>query len=519
MDKFISKAVTFATMILMFITSVLPAEAVGGEAKELKKLPTPVISEIAVFSGKFELSLDNPGEYGKETEFEILVDSEYTLSSTIEKLADNGYVFNITGGSSYFAPETKHSVRVKAVTEGAASAFSKAYTAVTASETVYYASRGRTYYKLKNGAMTEAGELAEPGYFTAVLSDVNGNNCEGKNRKTNTAKYILITKGAYKNCYISVSEVRRKTEAQVAAAAPAKPKLTAEFVSADKIGVGISNLSDYKSGTVFNVYVGGSKLKTVKLDAIKRDGYISVYSDPDNYLKKETKYKITVEPVYRQLTAKTNKSVTTADTTYFRLKKGITLYSLADGKMIADGKVSYECYAEGVRTTEKGKGIAGKAVKSCEGAYVKLKSGDFNGKYVKASSVGRITKQAAATMTRQMKIDKVVAYAMANVGGAYVSCGSRFRATDCSGLTMLAYQQIGVSLPHSAYGQMCLGQRVSASNMQPGDIIVANGYNHAMMYVGNGMVVHAMNWRDGIRMQPASTAMYYNPVNAIVRII
>ena len=55
--------------------------------------------------------------------------------------------------------------------------------------------------------------------------------------------------------------------------------------------------------------------------------------------------------------------------------------------------------------------------------------------------------------------------------------------------------------------------------MQPGDIIVANGYNHAMMYVGNGMVVHAMNWRDGIRMQAASTAMYYNPVNAIVRII
>ena len=122
-------------------------------------------------------------------------------------------------------------------------------------------------------------------------------------------------------------------------------------------------------------------------------------------------------------------------------------------------------------------------------------------------------------MKRQAKINKVVAYAKSNAGGSYVSCGERYRATDCSGLTMLAYRQIGVNLPHSAYGQMLRGKRVSAANMQPGDIIVANGYNHAMMYIGNGQLVHAMNWRDGIRIQSASTAMYYNPVNCIVRII
>ena len=519
MNRFISKAVTFVTMILMLTAAVMPVGAVGDEGEALSLLPKPVLSEIAVFSGKFELKLENPDDYDKETVFEIAVDGEKTSSSTIEKLASNKYVFEITGGRSYFAPETLHTVRVKASAEGAASEWSDVFSAVTAEKTVYYAAKGRTYYRQAKNGLTEAGQLPDAGYFTAVLCNAYGGNCEGKNKKTDPAKYILITEGEYKGCCISVSEVRRKTEAQVSAAAPAKPKLTGAFNSADKLGVGISNLSDYREGTVFNVYVGGKKLKTVKLAAVKRDGYISVYSDPDSYLKKKTKYKITVEAVSRQLSTKASKTFTTGSTTYFSLKKGITVYTLKNGKFVSDGKTGYDTFGAGVRTDAAGKTIAGKSAGTVTGVYVKLTGGDYKGFYVKASSVSRTTEKVTKMMTRQYKINKVVAYAMANVGGAYVSCGERYRATDCSGLTMLAYRQIGVSLPHSAYGQMLLGKRVSASEMQPGDIIVANGWNHAMMYVGNGMVVHAMNWRDGIRMQPASTAMYYNPVNCIVRII
>ena len=520
MNRFISKAVTFVTMILMLTTVLMPAEAVGSESEAVSLLPKPVLSEIAVFSGKFELRLTNPDDYDKETVFEIAVDGEKTSQTTIEKLADKSYMFEITGGINYFAPETKHTVRVRATAERSASSWSKAFTAVTAEKTVYYSAKDRTYYKLTKDGIAPAGELSDAGYFTAVLSDKDGNNCEGKNKKTNPAKFILITEGEYKGYYLNVSYVRRKTEEQVAAAAPAKPKLTEEFNSADKLGVGISNLSDYRDGTVFNVYVDGKKLKTVKLEAVKRDGSISVYSDPANYLKKNTSYKITVEAVSRQLaSAKAGKTFTTGSTTYFRLKQGITLYTFTNGKFKSNGATGYETFGEGYRTDPAGKAIAGKSASGVTGTYVKLTSGDYKGSYVKASSVYRTTKAATQVMTRQYKINKVVAYAKANVGGAYVSCGTRYRATDCSGLTMLAYQQIGVSLPHSAYGQMLLGKRVSASEMQPGDIIVANGYNHAMMYVGNGMVVHAMNWRDGIRMQPAATAMRYNPVNAIVRII
>ena len=514
MSRFFSKAITFVLGLILLCATVLPENAVFAEHTPSK----PVVSVAAVFSGKLELRLDNHDEYEKATKFEIWVDGVKTSSTTIEKLADKDYVFNICGGVNYFAPDTKYTVKIKAVSGSQASSFSKTVSFTTAGSTYYYSAKGRTYYKAVNGSLTEAGTLPRAVYVKAVLSDKHGVNCEGKNTKTNKGEYILITEGKYKGFYLSVSQVRRKTDEFVQSLVPAAPKLTESFVSADKIGVGITNLSDYKSGTVFNVYVGGKLLKTVKLASVERDGYISVYSDPDRYLKKSQSCKITVEADYHQLTAKTVKNFTTGKTTYFRLVTGTAVYTLSDGKFTSAGKIGYDCYGEGVRTDAKGKDVAGRAV-SVKPEYVKLTSGDYAGKYVKASAVGRITEKTAKSLNRQVMINKVVAYVKSNVGGAYVSCGERYRATDCSGLTMLAYRQVGVKLPHSAYGQMCLGKRVSASEMQPGDIIIANGYNHAMMYVGNGMVVHAMNSRDGIRMQAASTAMYYNPVNAIVRII
>lgn len=514
MKSFISKAIAIVFGLIVLCTTVLPDVPVYAEHTPSR----PVVSVEAVFSGKLELKLDNSDEYEKATKFEIWVDGSKTSSTSVEKLAEKNYVFNICGGEKYFTPNTKYSVKIRAVSGSQYSSYSRTVTFTTADSTVYYSAKGRTYYKLANGKLTKAGTLPQAVYVKAVLSDKNGKNCEGKNTKTNTAEYILITEGKYKGYYLSVSLVRRKTAEYVKSLTPAAPKLTESFVSADKIGVGITNLSDYKSDTVFNVYVGGKLLKTVKLAAIKRDGYISVYSDPGNYLKKSQKYSITVEADYHQLTAKTVKSFTSGTVTYFKIPAGTAVYTLSDGKFTAAGTVAYQCYGQGVRTDSKGKDIAGRAV-SVSPEYVKLTSGDYSGKYVKTSAVGRITEKTANSMNRQIMINKVVAYAKSNVGGAYVSCGERYRATDCSGLTMLAYRQIGINLPHSAYGQMCLGKRVSASEMQPGDIIIANRYNHAMMYVGNGMVVHAMNWRDGIRMQAASTAMYYNPVNAIVRII
>lgn len=100
-------------------------------------------------------------------------------------------------------------------------------------------------------------------------------------------------------------------------------------------------------------------------------------------------------------------------------------------------------------------------------------------------------------------IQTVVDYAKSMVGGRYVFAGSQFAATDCSGLVMLSYAQIGINLPHYAASQAYYGTAVSYDQMQPGDLIFF-GYGsyssiyHVAMYIGNGLMVHAESTETGI---------------------
>jgi cell wall-associated NlpC family hydrolase len=110
------------------------------------------------------------------------------------------------------------------------------------------------------------------------------------------------------------------------------------------------------------------------------------------------------------------------------------------------------------------------------------------------------------------------------VGGRYVWGGSQFGATDCSGLTMLSYAQIGVSLPHNAASQASYGTTVSRSNIQPGDLVFyGNGsYSsiyHVSMYIGDGKVVHAESTATGIVISYYDSVAKYNNVTCIKRII
>ena len=60
-----------------------------------------------------------------------------------------------------------------------------------------------------------------------------------------------------------------------------------------------------------------------------------------------------------------------------------------------------------------------------------------------------------------------VSYGLAQVGDAYVYGAAGPDAFDCSGLTMMAWAQAGVSLPHSSSGQMSSGTPVSSSELAP----------------------------------------------------
>ena len=106
-----------------------------------------------------------------------------------------------------------------------------------------------------------------------------------------------------------------------------------------------------------------------------------------------------------------------------------------------------------------------------------------------------------------------LAYAMAQVGKAYVWGAAGPSAFDCSGLTMMAWAQAGVSLPHSSSAQFSSGRRVAASDLQPGDLVFYySPISHVEMYIGDGLIVGAANPGAGVRVSELSSMPYVGAV-------
>jgi peptidoglycan DL-endopeptidase CwlO len=107
-----------------------------------------------------------------------------------------------------------------------------------------------------------------------------------------------------------------------------------------------------------------------------------------------------------------------------------------------------------------------------------------------------------------------VHYAMAQVGKAYVYGAAGPSAYDCSGLTMAAWGAAGVGLPHSSSAEYGSGTHISASQLQPGDLVFYySPISHVGMYIGNGMIVNAENPSSGVRV----TGLYSMPYVGAVR--
>jgi cell wall-associated NlpC family hydrolase len=98
----------------------------------------------------------------------------------------------------------------------------------------------------------------------------------------------------------------------------------------------------------------------------------------------------------------------------------------------------------------------------------------------------------------------VVRYAYAQLDKPYAWGAAGPDAFDCSGLTMMAWAQAGVSLPHSSRAQFGVGRRVTRSELQPGDLIYRNSpISHVALYVGNGLQVAATHTGSTVKQQSA----------------
>ncbi len=100
-------------------------------------------------------------------------------------------------------------------------------------------------------------------------------------------------------------------------------------------------------------------------------------------------------------------------------------------------------------------------------------------------------------------------YAKAQLGKPYRYAGVGPDSYDCSGLTMMAWAQAGVAMPHGSIAQGNMFPRVPDSALQPGDLVIYYpDHHHVGMYVGNGMTISATHTGDFIRLQPVFRSGY-----------
>jgi cell wall-associated NlpC family hydrolase len=101
----------------------------------------------------------------------------------------------------------------------------------------------------------------------------------------------------------------------------------------------------------------------------------------------------------------------------------------------------------------------------------------------------------------------VVRYALAQQGEPYVFGAAGPNSWDCSGLTEMAWAQVGVALPHSSSQQYYQIKHVSKANLQLGDLVFFYGLDHVGVYIGNNEVVHAPTPGDVVKV----TSLNYMP--------
>ena len=123
-------------------------------------------------------------------------------------------------------------------------------------------------------------------------------------------------------------------------------------------------------------------------------------------------------------------------------------------------------------------------------------SGSSGGNRFDPSTIPPTTSRAGiAVAAARSQIGVPYRYAAATEGVAF----------DCSGLTMWAWAQAGVSLPHQSRRQFSSSPRIPIEYVEPGDLIFFySPISHVSIYVGGGMMVDAPGVGRTVRLKPVS---------------
>lgn len=146
-----------------------------------------------------------------------------------------------------------------------------------------------------------------------------------------------------------------------------------------------------------------------------------------------------------------------------------------------------------------------------EKVFVAKEFVDISYQLKKAVPVEQLSENKSAGVT-SVRVS-MVEYAKQFLGNRYVWGGTSLtNGTDCSGFTMSIYAHFGYSIPRTSSAQAGYTRTISSSEARPGDLFFygkGSSVSHVAMYIGNGLVIHASNARDGIKI---SNAYYRTPI-------
>jgi cell wall-associated NlpC family hydrolase/outer membrane murein-binding lipoprotein Lpp len=175
-------------------------------------------------------------------------------------------------------------------------------------------------------------------------------------------------------------------------------------------------------------------------------------------------------------------------------KKATTLLGAAQAKAAALDKQKQKLEAD----TKKFKDLLAKLTAAQQAAYARRNT--VPPATARAAITQAPTAPSTAPKATTTAAQRAVNYAIQQVGKGYVFAGTGPDAFDCSGLTMMAWAQGGVSLPHQASEQYNYGTHVGASELQPGDLVfLYSPISHVEIMVGPDLAVSAADEALGVR--------------------
>jgi len=123
-----------------------------------------------------------------------------------------------------------------------------------------------------------------------------------------------------------------------------------------------------------------------------------------------------------------------------------------------------------------------------------------------ASVVTRTRKKKSSRSARSFAVRSARVMSTGNSlkGVPYRYGGTTPRGFDCSGFTSYVFRRAGVSLPHTATGQMYKSRRISRSAARKGDLVFFRSGSrayHVGIYAGKNRVLHSP--RPGQRVHTA----------------